>query len=109
MAYKKQTLKEYNKFTQAIQAKTPKQKNTRKEKYAQDSGMSTNITESAIKFIALDNQLMFVVEDQGFLRHLAILYIYSTLSCNVPVCALVWWVSYSRACKTGNQGDADRV
>ena len=31
--------------------------------------MSTNIIETVIKLIALDNQLISVVEDQGFLRH----------------------------------------
>ena len=24
------------------------------------------------------------------------------------MCALVWWVSYSRACNTGNRGDVER-
>ena len=38
--------------------------------------MATNITERVIKLIALDNQLISVIEDQGFLRHLH--YIYST-------------------------------
>ena len=50
--------------------------------------MATNITESGIKLIALDNQLVSGVEDQGFFRHLEFLnpwyalpfvhYIYST-------------------------------
>ena len=40
--------------------------------------MATNITESIIELTARDNQLMCVVDDQGFLRHLAIHYIDST-------------------------------
>ena len=32
--------------------------------------MATNTTEKVINLIALDNQLISVVEDQGFLRHL---------------------------------------
>ena len=50
--------------------------------------MAKNITEGVIKLIALDNQLISVVEDQGFLCHLEFLnpqyalpflhYIYST-------------------------------
>ena len=72
--------------------------------------MVTNITEKVIELIALDNQLISVVEDQGFLRHLEFLnpwYALSSLhyvtflplsSYNVPVCTLVWWVSYSRTC-----------
>ena len=59
--------------------------------------------------------------DQGFLHHLEFLnpryalpsQHYITLtplsSYNVPVCALVLCVLYSRACKTGNLGDAERV
>ena len=35
--------------------------------------MAKNITEKVIEFIALDNQLIPVVEDQGFLRHLEFL------------------------------------
>ena len=51
--------------------------------------MSTNITERVIKLIALHNQLISMVEDQGFLRHLEFLnpsilpslhYIYSTVT-----------------------------
>ena len=77
-ANKKQALKEYNGFTQAIQAKTPKQQTLahtfkRKEKYPGDSDMAKNITEKVIKLIALDNQLISVVEDQGFLCHLELL------------------------------------
>ena len=34
------------------------------------SDMSTNITEMVIRLIALENQLISVVEDQGFLHHL---------------------------------------
>ena len=50
--------------------------------------MAKNITEKVTKLIALDNQLISVVQDQGFLRHLEFLnpwyalpslhYIYST-------------------------------
>ena len=50
--------------------------------------MSTNVTERVIKLISLENQLISVVEDQGFLHHLEFLnpryalpslhYIYST-------------------------------
>ena len=32
--------------------------------------MATNITEKVIKWIALENQLISVVEDQGFICHL---------------------------------------
>ena len=46
-----------------------------KEKYPRDSNMATNVTESMIKIITLDNQIMSLVEDQGFLHHLAIHYI----------------------------------
>ena len=72
--------------------------------------MVTNITEKVTELIALDNQLISVVEDQGFLRHLEFLnpwYALSSLhyitflplsSYNVPVCTLVLWVSYSRTC-----------
>ena len=35
--------------------------------------MATNITERVIKLIALDNQLISVVENQGFLHHLEFL------------------------------------
>ena len=82
--------------------------------------MATNITEKVIELIALDNQLISVVKDQGFLCHLEFLnpqyaipsLHYITLtplsSYNISVCALVSWVSYSRACKTGNRGDAER-
>ena len=81
--------------------------------------MATNIAESVIKLITLDNQLISVVENQCFPRHLEFLnplYAPSSLhyitlipflSYIVPVCALVSWVSYSRACKTGNRGDAE--
>ena len=126
MANKKQTLKVYNKFTQAIQAKTPKQQVVadtfkRTEKYPRDCDVATNITERVIKLITLDNQLISMVEDQGFLYHLEFLnprcalpsLHYITLtplsSYNVPVCSLGSWVSYSRACKTGNRGDAEHV
>ena len=83
--------------------------------------MANNITEKVTELIALDNQPISVVEDQGFLRHLEFLnpwyalpslhYITLTplLSYNVPVCALVLLVSYSRACKTSNRGDAECV
>ena len=69
--------------------------------------MAKNITEKVTKLIALDNQLISVVQDQGFLRHLEFLnpwyalpsQHYITLnplsSYNVPVRALVSWVSYS--------------
>ena len=74
MANKKQRLKEYNEFTQTTQAKTPMQQTLadtfkRKEKYPQDSDMAKNITERVIKLITLDNQLISVAEDQGFLHH----------------------------------------
>ena len=70
--------------------------------------MTTNITERVIKLIALDNQLISVVEDQGFLRHLEFLnpryalpslhYIYSTFKLqHAGIYALVSWMSYSRA------------
>ena len=63
----------------------------------------------------------YFLEDQGFLRHLEFLNPRYALpsrhyitflplsSYNKLVCALVWWVSYSRACTTGNQGDAERM
>ena len=35
--------------------------------------MAKNITERVIRLIAQDNQLISVVEDQGFLRHLEFL------------------------------------
>ena len=35
--------------------------------------MATNITERVIKLITLENQLISVVEDQGFLHHLEFL------------------------------------
>ena len=35
--------------------------------------MAKNITEKVIKLIALDNQLISVVEDQAFLHHLKFL------------------------------------
>ena len=35
--------------------------------------MVTNITEKVIKLIALDNQLISIIENQGFLRHLEFL------------------------------------
>ena len=62
-ANKKQKLKEYNKFTQAIQAEAPKQQTLadtfkRKEKYPQDSDMAKNITEKVLKLIIMDNQLI---------------------------------------------------
>ena len=81
-------------------ARTPKQHTVvdtfkSKEKYPRDSDMATNITETVIKLITLDNQLISVVEDQGF--HLEFLnpryalpflhYINSTFEHNVPVCA----------------------
>ena len=39
-------------------------------KSPQHSNMATNITQRVIKLIALDNQLISLVEDQGFLHHL---------------------------------------
>ena len=53
----------------------PKLANTfkRTEKYPQDSDMAKNITEKVINILALDNQLVSVVEDQCFLRHLEFL------------------------------------
>ena len=74
MANQKQTLKEYNEFTQATQAKTLKQQTLtdtfkRTENCLRDSDMATSNTERVIKLITLDNQLISVVEDQGFLRH----------------------------------------
>ena len=83
--------------------------------------MAKNVTEKVIRLIALDNQLISVVEDQGFLHHLEFLnpwyalpsLHYITLtplsSYNVPVCTLVLWVSYSRTCKTGNRGDVEHM
>ena len=83
--------------------------------------MAKNITEKVIEFMALDNQLISVVEDQDFLCHLEFLnpqyalssqhYITLTplLSYNMLVCTHVSWVSYSTACKTGNRGDAEYV
>ena len=80
--------------------------------------MATNITGRVIKLIALDNQLISVVEDGSFLCHLEFLnpqyalpslhYITSTplSSYNMLVCAPVSWVSYSRACKTDSRRDA---
>ena len=62
-----------------------------------------------------------MAEDQGFLCHLEFLNSryalssrhYSTLnslsSYNMLVFALVLWISYSRACKTGNWGDAEHA
>ena len=75
-AFKKQTHKEHKGFTQAIQAKTPKQQTLadtfkRTEKYPQD--MARNITEKVTELIALDNQLISVIEDQGHLCHLELL------------------------------------
>ena len=61
---------------------------------------------------------MFVVEDQGHLEFLNPWYaplsqpyiiLTPLLYYNVLVCALVSQISYSRACKTGNRGDAERV
>ena len=69
----------------------------------------------------IKNQLTSVVEDQGFLHHLEFLnpryarpsrhYMTLTplLSYNMPVCALVSWVSCSRPSKTGNWEDGERV
>ena len=77
--------------------------------------MAKNITETVIKSMALDNQLISVVEDQGFLCHLEFLNPQYALSSrhyitflplssyNVPVCAPVSWVSYSRACKQATE------
>ena len=74
-----------------------------------------NITEKLTEFIALDNQLISVVEDQGFLRHLEFLNAqcaqpsqhYITFlplsSYNVSLCALDSWVSYSRASKQATE------
>ena len=84
------------------------------------SDMSTNVTERVIKLISLEYQLISVVEDQGFLCHLEFLnpryalpslhYIDSTFELqHAGTSALVSWVSYSRACKTGNLGDAECV
>ena len=71
-------LKEYNEFTQATQAKTPKQQTLAdtfksSEKYPPDSDMAKNITEEVIQWIALGNQLISAVEDQGFVGHLEFL------------------------------------
>ena len=83
--------------------------------------MAKNITAKVTEFITLDNQLIAVVGDQGFLRHLEFLNRWNAppsrhnigltplSSYKVPVCALVSWVSYSRACKTGSRGDTERV
>ena len=69
--------------------------------------MAKNITEQVIQLIALDNQLISMEEDQGFLCHLEFWnpryalpsQHYITLlplsSYNVPVCALVSWVQQS--------------
>ena len=78
--------------------------------------MAKNITEKVTELITLDNQLISVIEDQGFLHHPEFLnprlfQHYITLtplsSYTVSVCALVSWVSDSRACKTGYRGDAE--
>ena len=67
MAHKKQKhSKLSNKFTQAIEAKMPKQ-DAFKRKYPWDSDMAKNIIEKVIALIALDDQLISMVEDQGFL------------------------------------------
>ena len=58
--------------------------------------MAKNITEKVNESITLDNQLIW---DQ----------MPPFSSYNVPVCALVSWVLYSRTCKSGNQGDAQHV
>ena len=52
--------------------------------------MAKMITEKVIKWITLDNQLISVVEDQGFLRHLEILnpwyfFKHLTMSCGLAV------------------------
>ena len=77
--------------------------------------MAQNITEELIEFIALDNYLISLVDDQGFLCHLELMnprhalpslhYITLTqlLSYNMPVCTL------STTTKTGNRGDAERM
>ena len=73
----------------------------RKEKYPWDSNMAKNISENITEFIALDNQLISVVEDQGFLCHREFLNPWYALpsrhyitllplsSCNVPLCTQV--------------------
>ena len=121
---KKQTLKEYNKFTLEYRQRHQSSKHlqilSRKQNLSLRQRHGKYITEKVIKLIALDNQLISVVEDQGFFHHLEFLNSwyalpsrhYTTLNpisnYNVSVCALVLWVSYSRACKTGNQRDAER-
>ena len=97
-----------------VQAKTPKLADTFKRKVK-------NIIEKVIKLIALDHQFISMVEHQSFLCHLEFLnpqyalpsQHYITLtplsSYNVPLCTLVSCVLYSRACETGNWGDAERV
>ena len=63
--------------------------------------MARNITEEITELIAVDNQLISMAEDQGFLQHLDFLnpwyalhqhYITLLSSYSVPVCALVSWV-----------------
>ena len=77
--------------------------------------MTKSITEKVTELIALDKQLISVVEDQSFFRHLEFLkpwyaLHYITLT---PLSSYnvhnVLWVSYSRACKTGKRGDAERM
>ena len=67
---KKQTLKEYNEFAEAIQAKTPRQQtlvNTlrRKEKCPRDSDIAKNITEKVNEFIARDQHLSHPLSARG--------------------------------------------
>ena len=51
----------------------------RKEKYPWDSDMAKGITERVIKLITLDNQLISMVEYQGFLWHLDFLKLWYAL------------------------------
>ena len=57
------------KWTEATLADTFK----KKEKYPRDSGMAQNITEKVTELITLDNQLISMVENGGFLCHLELL------------------------------------
>ena len=52
----------------------------------------------------ISNTTVSQTKELHLLLHLNPLQSYS-----VPVCTLVWWVSYSRTCKTDSRGDAERV
>ena len=68
----KQQVRSSNTYKDTEAANTQNYANYKRE-YPRDSDMVRNITENVTELIALDNQLISAVDDQGFLRHLEFL------------------------------------